>query len=85
MITPPSTRISVSAVTLRDICLDSNDGLDLVTLRFCIEIDGTEHIAMIGQSKSGHVERRSLRQDIIDSIGTIQKTELTVQMKVSEI
>jgi hypothetical protein len=40
---------------------------------------------MIGQSKSGHVERRSLRQDIIDSIGTIQKTELTVQMKVSEI
>ena len=54
------TRTAVTAVTLRDIHLAPDDGLDVVRLHRVVERDCAVHVAVVGDGTGGKVVLRQM-------------------------
>jgi len=72
------------ATAQRHVRFASDDGLDADVLRFTIEVDRTEHVAMIGNRDGRLAKLFDLSNQRFDLIGAVEETELGMQMQVNE-
>src|SRR6476661_9218587 len=68
----------------RHVGFAADDGFDADLFRFAVELDGAEHVAMIGHRHGRLSEGLDLLNQRFNLIGAVEKTELGVQMQVDE-
>ena len=62
----------------------TDDRFDTCIFGFAVELDGSEHIAMVGHRHSWLIERFDLLDERLDLIRTIEQTELSMEMEMNE-
>ena len=62
----------------------ADDGFDACIFGFAVELDGPEHVAMVGHGHSRLTKRFDLLDERLDLIRAVQETELGVEMEVHE-
>jgi hypothetical protein len=65
--------LSVESAARRNVCLDAEDWLDMAGLGFCIELDGAEHISVVGYGYGGHSQFFAALEQSVDGYGTIKQ------------
>jgi len=73
------------AATRRDIRLASNDWLESFLLRGLVELDGAVHVAMIGHSHAGILQRMRLVDNVGNTARSVEQAVLGVQVKMDKI
>ena len=68
----------------RHVGFAADDGFDADFFRFAVELDGAEHVAMIGHRHSRLSEGLDLLNQRLNLIGAVEETELGVQMQMDE-
>ena len=68
----------------RHVGFTADDGFDAGLFGFAVELDGAEHIAMIGHRHGRLAEGFDLLDERFDLIGAVEETELGVQMQMHE-
>jgi len=74
----------VQAAARRDIYFAAYDRLYAGFLRGEVELDGAEHIAVVGYRQGVHLVVGSRLQQFVYPAGSVQKAVLRVQMKMDE-
>ena len=70
--------------TQRHIGFAADDGFDACIVGFAVELDGPEHVAMVGHGHSRLAKRFDLLHQRLDLIGAVEEAELGVQVKMNE-
>jgi hypothetical protein len=79
------TAVLVQSATGSHVGLAADDRFHPGIFRFTIELDCTEHVAVIGYGDGWLAKRFDLLNQRIDLIRAVEKTELGVQVKVNEL
>jgi len=56
-----------------DICFDAEDWLDVGGYCLCIELDGTEHIAVVGNGYSIHLQLLAAFEQFVEGYCAIEQ------------
>jgi len=62
----------------------ADDGLDACIVGFAIELDGPEHVAMVGHRDGRLARRFNLLDERFDLIRAVKETELCMEVEVDE-
>ncbi len=62
----------------------ADDRFDTCLFGFAVELDGPEHVAMVGHCHSRLVKRFYLLDERLDLIRTVEQTELRMEMEMNE-
>ena len=73
------------ATARRHVGFAADDGLDAGVFGFSVELDGAEHVAMVGHRHGRLIERFDLLNERLDLIRAVQETELGMEMEVDEL
>ncbi|MBA7658544.1 hypothetical protein ES703_66500 [subsurface metagenome] len=65
-----------------DVCLDTNNRLDVCGGCTYVELDRAEHIAVVGNSHGVHLQLFAVFEQSVKDYSPIEKRILTVQMKM---
>jgi hypothetical protein len=76
---------AVEAVALGDVRFDAEDRFDPRLARQVVELDGAEHVAMVGQRHSRHARRGRGADDLVEAVGAVQQAVLAVKVEVDEV
>ncbi len=75
---------AIGAFAGRQVSLASDNRLDSVLNRFFVELDGSEHVAMIGNRHRFHTRFFGMRQQRPNLIGTIEQAVLSMNVQMNE-
>ena len=78
-------RVSVEAATLGYVGFDPQDRLDADLASALVELDGTEHVAMIGQGDGRHAKGLRPFEDVLEAVGAVEQAELAVEVEMGEV
>ena len=62
----------------------ADDGFDAGILGFAVELDGPEHVAMVGHGHGRLIERFDLLDERLDLIRAVQETVLGMEVEMDE-
>ena len=68
-----------------DIGLAAEDRLYAVGLGLFVEVDGAEHVAVVGERDGVHAQAGQLGEQILQADGSVEQAVLAVNMEVSEL
>src|SRR5690606_27209658 len=72
-------------LALREVCLAAEDRLDAVRFGLLVELDGPEHVAVVGDRDGLHAPLLDGLAQVLGPDGAIEEAVLGVQVEVSEI
>ena len=76
---------AVVAAALGDVHFAADDGLYIALAGFIKEIGGSEQVAVVGDGHCRHLLARSFIEQLAGFAGTIEKTEVRVDMQVNKL
>jgi len=65
--------------------LAADDGLDPRLVGLLVEVDGTVHVAVVGDGHGGHPEFLGLFEEVAEADGAVQEAVLGVEVEMDEI
>ena len=68
-----------------DIDLTTDDGLDAIFFRYVIELNGSEHIAVVGHGNGRHTKLNRAFYQCIMTNGRVLQTVGSMKMKMNKI
>ena len=72
--------VTVHAIALGDVGLDTDDGLDAGLVGTIVELDRPEHVAVVGERDGRHVGGLGGVDDVAEAICAVEEAELAVEM-----
>ncbi len=85
VIAAAAARSAVQAAALRHVGLDADDRLDLGGLAPGVELDGAEHVAMVGEGDRRLARGHGGGDHVVEAVGAVEEAVLAVQMEVNEV
>jgi hypothetical protein len=77
-------RVLVQMTAGGHINLASNDGFEVFGFRFLVEVDGPEHVAVIGDGYRRHTELGGALEQVIQANGAVEEAVLGVNVQMHE-
>ena len=84
MVVASTSSVAIDPAALGNVGLDADNWLDPRLARSLVELDRTEHVAVIGERKSRHAGVLRCRDDVVQSVSTVEEAVLAMAMEMNK-